>query len=223
MRIAARLLAAGAAVACLVGAGSASAVTVDWVDWTVGLPGGQIDGVITTPGGPVSVAFNGHQLYAQITGGGPDNWVDDGYAQGVVNRPPGTDIVMLGGGGAETITFGQAVTDPYVAFADWSRVTAQFSAPFTVVSQGCGVNGCGLFSPNPASDGFTGVGDVYGVVQFHGAFDQLTFTDTAGGPHGFRVGLAEPSGAPEPASWALMILGFGGLGATLRRRRAAPA
>lgn len=29
-------------------------------------------------------------------------------------------------------------------------------------------------------------------------------------------------GVPEPASWALMILGFGGVGATLRRRRAVP-
>lgn len=29
--------------------------------------------------------------------------------------------------------------------------------------------------------------------------------------------------APEPASWALMIVGFGGIGASLRRRRAAVA
>jgi hypothetical protein len=28
-----------------------------------------------------------------------------------------------------------------------------------------------------------------------------------------------PGGVPEPASWALMILGFGGVGAVLRRRR----
>ena len=27
------------------------------------------------------------------------------------------------------------------------------------------------------------------------------------------------AGVPEPATWALMILGFGGLGASLRRRR----
>ncbi len=35
---------------------------------------------------------------------------------------------------------------------------------------------------------------------------------------------ASPAGAPEPASWALMLLGFGGLGAGLRaRRKAVPA
>ena len=34
------------------------------------------------------------------------------------------------------------------------------------------------------------------------------------------VGDSALSGAPEPATWALMLAGFGGLGATLRRRRA---
>jgi hypothetical protein len=31
------------------------------------------------------------------------------------------------------------------------------------------------------------------------------------------------AGVPEPATWAMMILGFGGIGATLRRRRLATA
>lgn len=30
-------------------------------------------------------------------------------------------------------------------------------------------------------------------------------------------------GVPEPAAWSLMLLGFGGIGATLRRRRSTPA
>jgi hypothetical protein len=39
-----------------------------------------------------------------------------------------------------------------------------------------------------------------------------------------RVGATLQGGIPEPASWALMILGFGGVGAVLRtRRRPAPA
>ena len=35
-----------------------------------------------------------------------------------------------------------------------------------------------------------------------------------------NITLAAVAGAvPEPATWAMMILGFGGVGATLRRRR----
>lgn len=37
------------------------------------------------------------------------------------------------------------------------------------------------------------------------------------------AGLGSPSAAPEPASWALMIVGFGVAGSLLRRRRAGPA
>jgi hypothetical protein len=48
-----------------------------------------------------------------------------------------------------------------------------------------------------------------------GTVDTIAFNNGA-------VGV--PVGVPEPASWALMILGFGGIGATLRRRRTvAPA
>jgi hypothetical protein len=36
-------------------------------------------------------------------------------------------------------------------------------------------------------------------------------------------GGAIPTGAPEPATWGLMLVGFGGLGAVMRRRRAALA
>ena len=46
-------------------------------------------------------------------------------------------------------------------------------------------------------------------------FDSTGFAVTATGPD--RTG-----GVPEPAAWALMILGFGGAGAALRRRRTAP-
>jgi len=36
-----------------------------------------------------------------------------------------------------------------------------------------------------------------------------------------RGGPNEPGGVPEPATWALMLAGFGGLGVALRRRRSA--
>lgn len=72
-----------------------------------------------------------------------------------------------------------------------------------------------------------------------GPFDNFTFayTDAAGNPFtggpNTNVGLIEvidnitfdvadvtnPGGIPEPATWAMMIMGFGGVGAVLRRRR----
>ena len=68
-----------------------------------------------------------------------------------------------------------------------------------------------------------------------GPFDNFTFayTDAAGNPFtggpGTNVGLIEvidnitfdvaDTVVPEPATWAMMILGFGGVGAILRRRR----
>jgi hypothetical protein len=70
-----------------------------------------------------------------------------------------------------------------------------------------------------------------------GPFDNFTFayTDAAGNPFtggpGTNVGLIEvidnitfdvaDAVVPEPATWAMMILGFGGVGATMRRRRSA--
>ena len=43
-------------------------------------------------------------------------------------------------------------------------------------------------------------------------------------PQGFAgAAAATVTAVPEPAGWAMMLVGFGGLGALLRRRRAAAA
>lgn len=64
------------------------------------------------------------------------------------------------------------------------------------------------------SDYFTdGIVLRWGPNSFDAALDNIAFD----------VREAPISAAPEPSAWALMLLGFGGLGATLRRRRALAA
>ncbi len=47
--------------------------------------------------------------------------------------------------------------------------------------------------------------------------DGVTFNFDA---PGFLSGVGAAGGVPEPGAWALLLLGFGGVGAALRRRRA---
>ena len=57
------------------------------------------------------------------------------------------------------------------------------------------------------------------------AIHTLDFTFDPGIDHiqQIRVGNIVNGGVPEPATWAMMILGFGGVGALLRRRQAVVA
>ncbi|MBU6166772.1 MAG: PEP-CTERM sorting domain-containing protein [Alphaproteobacteria bacterium] len=63
------------------------------------------------------------------------------------------------------------------------------------------------------------------TVAGFGAFDWLQGADTPGAAGSWNGGTLSISTAavPEPASWALLIAGFGLTGATLRRRRALAA
>jgi hypothetical protein len=56
-------------------------------------------------------------------------------------------------------------------------------------------------------------------------FDVINFGQETGNPSGLRVEFLSSTegGVPEPATWALMIGGFGGMGAMLRRQRRAAA
>ena len=59
-----------------------------------------------------------------------------------------------------------------------------------------------------------------------GGISKLVITDSPGQEidhiqYGFSVIPTPHDGVPEPAAWALMLTGFLGMGAMLRRRRAA--
>ena len=51
----------------------------------------------------------------------------------------------------------------------------------------------------------------------------LSFASATGTAFGPALDNVSVAAVPEPASWALMLVGFGGLGAVLRRQRRAVA
>ena len=63
-----------------------------------------------------------------------------------------------------------------------------------------------------------------GTIELWGHFGSLDLADFRNpGASGFLVGDVGVGpiggGVPEPAAWSLMILGFGAIGASVRRRR----
>lgn len=63
----------------------------------------------------------------------------------------------------------------------------------------------------------------WSTLSFSGLFDRVTYTGTGSGFHPFGVDnlvFENRAGAvPEPASWMMMIAGFGLAGGAIRRRR----
>ncbi len=129
-------------------------------------------------------------------------------ATGGVSNCPGCAISGPGGAGATTSY----------------SVTANGFTPIVNGFSNLPLNALiGVFNNNgTANDPFV-IGSSYNIVVptgatmlYLGTVDSYQWANNIGG---FAVDVA--AAVPEPATWALMILGFGAIGATMRRRRVA--
>ena len=146
---------------------------------------------------PFLITVNGVQLYnisiANYGGGNTQSYNGNLAQSGPGNTyAPGTGEIAAGTLGYGTGSFGDSTY--LVNFTIPNAVTTTIS--FTGATNEAASN----------SDGTTGGNEAYGVDNF-----RLTGTAVSG-----------PGAVPEPASWAMMIAGFGMMGAGLRYRRRRP-
>lgn len=197
---------------------TAPAVTVSWTDWLTSDTSTTASGTLLVDSTSVDVDYSGTGSHAFVqTAGGVDYWVPSTpYDSGLVeNAPPTPDIVALNGGGTVTVTFSEPIEDPYFALVSWNGNTVVFDAPIEIISYGAGYWGNGTPVLNVDGDGFTGNGEVHGVIKVPGVHDSISFTHLGERWHGFTVGVAGLA-VPEPAS---LVLAAGLIVGGLVRRR----
>ncbi len=205
----------------LLGAGAAQAA-ITWTDWT----SASASGVAGTMG---TVAVNGTTnsggFHNWQTSGGFDYWRQGGITpwpayDALANLPANNDFVAPDTG-SYTFTFSTPVIGLTMAIISLGRTNVQtewtFDQPFTLVDVGRGFWGNGVFT---IAGNTIGAGEAHGVIRFAGPVSSLRLRSVNGE---FWSGLTfgYESVVPEPGTWALLIMGFGLVGAAARRRRRA--
>ena len=199
---------------------SAASAAIQWTDWTA------ISSTVATGTlAGANVSFTGPFDTSQIAGGF-DYWRTGGNPwaayDALSNLPTNNDFISPSGNQVlHTFTFSKAIRDPYIAIISQGQLGVQttwtFNAPFTLIDQGQGFWGNGVFT---IVGNTIGAGEAHGVIQFKGNFTSLTLlSNNTENWSGLTVGT--PGIVPEPESWAMLIAGMGLVGVAARRRRRA--
>jgi hypothetical protein len=219
---------AGIAAAAALMATSAKADTINWTQWTLnGSASSTASGSIA---GGITVSYTGE---AESVNTIPFWTPATSWQGGTIGNAPlqGEGAIQLFGGPTygktDTITFSTALINPVIAI--WSLGAGGTPAVFDFGAQPFSIQAGGPNNPYGGQtitlDGTPGeVAGVEGngVIQFQGAITSITFTTpTFENWYGFTVGNDISAAVPEPATWAMFLLGFGAIGWTLRSRRTA--
>ena len=162
---------------------------------------------------------------------GPDGWVGD-----IPTSSPGITVGFDGERSFDPFGAGYDTSDGIVLNANWAPDPAyaksfakglwtQLPGTFTWVLPSCNRSGCenaNIYEPRAKWYYVPGDGWNDGTLSIRALDADGSFSDFVrvanDGPTGGATILFQ-SGVPEPASWALLLIGFGAVGYTARRAR----
>ncbi|WP_373069383.1 PEP-CTERM sorting domain-containing protein [Gemmatimonas sp.] len=166
------------------------------------------------------------------TGGQGDNYWNRAGSPSLAYAaapPDNISFIQYVGSAGGTITFSQAVIDPWIALISVGQpgqtTTLTFSDVFTIASRNSTPSTLAYWDQledldsgiNPNNLNQLIATEFSGVLQFKGTFTSLTIATNGENWHGFTVGAT--SVVPEPSTYALMSVGLIGMGVVARRRR----
>jgi hypothetical protein len=200
------------------------------------LTGAASAAVVLTPGPLNPTYFVGQSVGANDFSVGADEWtLVSGSAGIAIGTTPSVSAAPLGmtnpymsvqGGGEEQVVFGSAQTSIsiYWGSIDGNQGGNANLNSFAITVDGFTLTGADLVA---LGQGATGTGDQFDpsgnqLVTITGlaAFTTATFSSTL---NAFEFSLVTPGigttgSTPEPTTWAMMMLGFAGLGYAAFRR-----
>lgn len=222
-------LAGVASISCL--SASAAIVDVTYTGLASGFDGGGIFGVPATS--YIASPFIAHFRFDEL----PDPWASVGGILGAEVTINGQQLDLLTLGAyhefSDSVVPGYARRDTFVRFGSTPLGTAFYSLGFGVASPDTPTERTIGYSTNPTVDtqltgpwnSFYGEGNERGRGRYYVSFgfdpETLVVTSSPSTPTGC-CGVRDQSGiVPEPAAWALLLVGFFATGGILRSQNSA--